>query len=106
MQHQIAIVVREYLAEARTTQGHLAEDLGWRRERLARLLGGQAVMSFQDAALLLSACGQSLLTVAWQSADPDERPLIEFEVLQTYLQRQLGLVEERISGTAQARPST
>lgn len=97
LQHGVSLLVQRELKQRSLSKAWLAAKVGWRRERLSRLLRGHAFASTADLFLLIGT-----MRLSWQQAalavDPDVRveKLRRDRLLREYLREELALVEERI----------
>ena len=89
LQHVAALHVRMFLRAEEQTQGQLATVLGWRRERLSRLLRGQAWSTLVDLEHLLDACRASVASVSWASTPADQKSVPAHRIIAAYLRDQL-----------------
>lgn len=105
----VAFAVRTALQSTRRTKSELADSIGWRRERLSRLLTGHARMSTEDLFLLLDAVGLDWMALAAELPQP---PAARFrhrvKTIQWYLKQQLDVTEKELRKlpTAGSVPST
>lgn len=93
LQHSAAFHVRAFLLAEDRTQGSLAEALGWRRERLSRVLGGQVWVTLSDLEQILQACRSSVAGVSWASTPVSDRATPARQVVASFLREQLQALE-------------
>ncbi|MEW2014076.1 MULTISPECIES: helix-turn-helix domain-containing protein [Microbacterium] len=103
----VAFAVRTELKSARRAKSSLADSIGWRRERLSRLLTGHARMTPEDMFLLLEAIGADWMAVARgvpQSAAANRRQ--QLTTIQWFLKTQLSRTEQQLRGEPEAGSSS
>ena len=105
MQHQAAIHARAFLSSRQQTQGQLAERLGWRRERLSRVLLGQVWATLTDLEEILGACETDIAGITFASLPPSDRFDPMKQIVAGYLRDQLRKIEESQFAFAATRPS-
>lgn len=97
LQHAAAVHVRVFLGAEEQALGWLAQTLGWRRERLSRVLGGQVWVALADLEQLLRACRSSVVGVSWMSARVEDRATPARQIVAGYLRDQLHQLDPDVS---------
>lgn len=107
LQWNVAFAVRTTLKSTRRTKSELADRIGWRRERLSRLLGGHARMSTEDMFLLLEAIGADWMALAAQMPQPPaSKSRHRLKTIQLYLEQELAATARQLRELPTAGPSS
>ncbi|KQQ65322.1 hypothetical protein [Microbacterium sp. Leaf320] len=93
LQHNAAFQVRAFLFSEERSHGSLAEALGWRRERLSRVLGGQVWVTLADLEQVLRECQSSVAGVSWSNTAAQDREAPARQIVALYLREQLQTLE-------------
>lgn len=93
LQHSAAFRVRATLLSEDRSHGSLAKALGWRRERLSRVLGGQVWVTLADLEHVLRECQSSVAGVSWSNTAVQDREAPARQIVASFLREQLQTLE-------------
>lgn len=93
LQHNAAFRVRAFLLSEDRSHGSLAQALGWRRERLSRVLGGQVWVTLADLEQVLRECQSSVAGVSWSNTAVQDREAPARQIVASFLREQLQALE-------------
>lgn len=104
LQHAVSIEVRKHLRARKLNYDDFADIVGWRRDRVARMLIGQIWGSVVDLEELAGACGETLVVMELRAISPEERAVAMNGVITAYLKAEIKRLEAGVESLPSRSP--
>lgn len=101
IQDQVVRFVRDYLQNAKVSQGEFASLIGLPREKLNRLLRGREWARLHELERMLGGCGHTMTSVSWAIGEGAHQPEVVRSAIATYLSER---AEQLAAGTSRTAP--